>query len=83
MKPRTIRRWVTAAFFVGGVLAAQARAHAAPAVPQTITNQGRLFDAQSQPINATLKVLFSIYDAPDAKTPIWSEEHDGTFDEGY
>lgn len=47
------------------------------------TNQGRLFDADGAPIDGTLKVLFALYDAPDATVPIWSEEHDIAFDEGY
>src|SRR5262245_57020927 len=81
MGSRTVRRWVTAALLAGGTWATQA--HTLAAVPQTITNQGRLYDAQNHPINTSLTVLFAIYDAPDATTPIWSEEHNVTFDEGY
>ena len=81
MRSRTIRRWATAALFAGslGITGASALAE----VPQTITNQGRLFDAEGGPIDATLQVLFAIYDSPDATTPIWSEEHEVTFEEGY
>src|SRR5262249_37551592 len=49
----------------------------------TITNQGRLFDANDKPINGSLDVLFAIYDTDTATTPIWSEQHTVTFDEGF
>jgi len=55
----------------------------ASGVPLTVTNQGRLFDANDQPIEGPLSVLFSIYDSPTATTAIWTEEHTITFDQGY
>src|SRR5512139_3794315 len=80
MRFRTIRRLLAATVLVGGLCAAT-RADAA--VPLTITNQGRLFDASDAPINGSLTVTFAIYDAPDAQTPLWSEEHKVDFDEGF
>jgi hypothetical protein len=56
---------------------------ATAAVPATITHQGRLFSVEGQPVDETLPVIFAIYDAVDATTPIWSEEHMITFDGGY
>ncbi len=65
----------------GGVSIAAASAQAG--VPPTITNQGRLFDENNEPISGSLTVLFAIYDAADAKVALWSEEHTIEFDEGY
>ncbi|MDC3981315.1 hypothetical protein [Polyangium jinanense] len=81
MKTPTIRRWLTAALLAGSVSMAAMHAHAA--VPVTITNQGRLFDADDAPINGSLTVTFAIYDAANAQTPLWSEEHKVDFDEGF
>ncbi|MDI1447593.1 hypothetical protein [Polyangium sp. 6x1] len=81
MRTHTIRRWLTAALLAGSVSAAAMSASAA--VPVTITNQGRLFDADDGPINGSLTVTFAIYDAANAQTPLWSEEHKVDFDEGF
>src|SRR4051812_34234975 len=81
MRLRTIRRVMMAALLLGGAVSVPARA--ATGVPATITNQGRLFDAQSKPVTGTLNVLFAIYDSPGATTPIWSEQHSLTFDQGF
>ncbi|HRI70161.1 MAG TPA: collagen-like protein, partial [Polyangium sp.] len=78
---RTVRRWIAAGLIVGGLSVGTHDASAA--VPQTITNQGRLFDAEGAPIDGALDVVFSIYDAPDATTPIWQEKLVVTFEEGY
>ncbi len=54
------------------------------AVPTTITQQGRLFDVDTdEPIEGTLNVTFAIYDSPDAITPAWSEVHAVTFERGF
>lgn len=55
----------------------------AAGVPQTITHQGRLYDAGDKPINATLSVKLAIYAGASAATPIWTETDSVTFDEGY
>src|SRR4051812_37255622 len=81
MRTRTIRRVMMAALLAAG--AAASPASAKDAVPPTITNQGRLFDAADKPIDGTLTVLFSVYDSPTATTPIWSEAHDIAFDQGF
>ncbi len=81
MRPRTLRRSLAATILAVSVSAIATNVGAA--VPPTITNQGRLFDAEGAPIDGPLTVVFAIYDAPDADQPIWSEEHEVTFDEGY
>ncbi|WP_437977854.1 hypothetical protein WMF11_14300 [Sorangium sp. So ce295] len=56
---------------------------AAAAVPATITHQGRLYDERDVPISATLDVVFALYDERDASTPLWSEVHSITFEDGF
>jgi hypothetical protein len=81
MRPRTIRCTALVALILGGTgLAPRVEAKG---VPLTVTNQGRLFDAAGAPIEGPLSVLFSIYDAIDAKAPIWSEAHTVAFDQGF
>ncbi|AUX43175.1 uncharacterized protein SOCE26_046180 [Sorangium cellulosum] len=76
MKARTIMApMVAAATALSGLAAA--------AVPGTITHQGRLFDAEDQPIDGTLDVVFALYDTRSATVPVWSEVHTITFDHGY
>lgn len=80
IRARTFRPLlVAAALSVAGLLSNEASA----AVPGTITHQGRLYDAAQNPVNGALDVLFAIYDSPSATTPLWSEVHTLTFDEGY
>src|SRR5688572_2510092 len=81
MTTRTIRRWTAALFLAGGL--SLVAAAAAAGVPRTITNQGRLYDADDTPIEGPLLVTFAVYDAPDATEPLWSEEQTVTFDAGY
>ena len=81
MRVRTIQRWAAAAMLVGSISASTVSAHAA--TPPTITNQGRLFDDSDKPIDGSLTVVFAIYDAPDATTPIWVEKDTVLFDQGY
>ncbi|HMY21753.1 MAG TPA: collagen-like protein, partial [Polyangium sp.] len=60
MRTNSIRRWMAALALAGGLSAGAVETFAA--VPQTITNQGRLFDSAGVPINETIEVTFSIYD---------------------
>lgn len=43
--------------------------------PSTFGYQGFLTDAQSQPLNGTVSLTFSLYTALDAPTPVWTETH--------
>jgi len=82
MRLRSIWRLATALTVAAGIGLAGGDAHAG--VPGSITNQGRLFDANNAPINETLSVVFSLYDSEDpAATPIWTETHQVTFENGY
>lgn len=56
---------------------------AAADVPQTLTHQGRLYDASGNAVTGIVEVEFNIYDAPDAGVAIWTEKLMVTFDEGY
>ena len=76
-----VRRGLLASAVVA-VLSITAVAMAAD-VPQTLTHQGRLYDATGAPVKGSLAVTFNIYDAPDGVTPIWSETMDVPFDDGY
>src|SRR5262245_53788352 len=78
---RKLRQWVQASIFVASIFAGVPQA--AADVPQTITNQGRLFDAEGAPINGALDVTFAIYDAVDSTSALWIETHSVTFEEGY
>lgn len=80
MRARTIRRWAAAALLIGGISATDAAARAA--VPPTLTTQGRLFNANDNVIQGSLTVVFSLYDAPDATVPIWTEKDTVVFDQG-
>jgi Collagen triple helix repeat (20 copies) len=81
MRARSIRPLICATLLAGAM--SVATSVSAKGAPMTVTNQGRLFDANDQPIEGSLPVLFSIYDSPTAAVPIWSEEHTITFDQGF
>jgi hypothetical protein len=78
---RTVQR-----IFLGSILAAGALAlagEAAAGVPQTLTHQGRLYDASSKPINETLQVTFAFYADGSTTTPLWTETDTIAFEDGY
>ncbi len=54
-------------------------------VPQTITHQGRLYDAITNlPVSGPMDVTFNIYAKSDDTVAIWTETHTAlSFDEGY
>jgi hypothetical protein len=71
---------------LGGVAAAMLTLTAvafAADVPQTLTHQGRLYDASGAAVTGQKTLTFKIYDTANAATPIWSEKVVVTFDEGY
>ena len=78
MKIRTI----LTASILAAASASSARS-ALAAVPETMTHQGRLYNAEGQPITDTLDVEFALYDTSSADAPIWSEVHTITFENGY
>lgn len=82
MTTRFMRHWLVAAAFAGTATALASGTDAA-GVPGTVTHQGRLYDSSDKPINSNLKVVFALYATPNAATPVWSEDDQVTFDEGY
>ncbi len=58
-------------------------ARAQAAVPEGVTHQGRLFDADGQPVSEVLDVTFALYESEGAQEAIWSETLSVAFDEGY
>jgi len=71
---------------LGSILLCGALALASPAaagVPTSVTHQGRLFDAGGLPVDKTLPVVFTLYDAAEGGAITWSETHDIPFDDGY
>jgi hypothetical protein len=58
-------------------------ASAAPAVPNYLTEQGRLFDSAGAPISATIAFVFTVYSDKDGMTSLWTESKALTLDDGY
>ena len=67
------------------LLAGLALALAAPAlaVPYEMAHQGRLFDSSGTPLTGANSISFSLFDAPNGGSPLWSESQSLTFDNGY
>jgi hypothetical protein len=80
MKAHSILRWISASLVAASFALA---AGYAAAVPETITHQGRLFDAKGNPVGDTLDVTFSLYDAAQGGAALWTETHSVAFDAGY
>lgn len=52
-------------------------------VPTTLVHQGRLYDAENAPLNESLTLVFTIYDAASGGEVLWTESHEVAFDDGY
>ena len=79
---RSIRHFTAAAIAAIGALLLSSGAEAA--VPTALTHQGRLFSEKGAPVNATLDVVFTIYDGEDAAgKALWTETHTVSFEDGY
>jgi hypothetical protein len=63
--------------FLGLLLTGLLLATANGAPPIVLSHQGRLLDASDQPVNGTITLIYSIYDAPTGGNPLWSEDHPG------
>ncbi|MFO0759220.1 MAG: hypothetical protein U0359_22200 [Byssovorax sp.] len=70
-----------AALLVPAVLAVPCLASAA--VPHGLTEQGRLFDAAGSPLDGTVTLTFTLYDAASGGNALWTEAQIVTLDEGY
>ena len=72
---------IAASLAVPAVLFAASVALAA--VPSTLTEQGRVFDAAGAPLAGTVPIRFAVYASPTGGAPLWSETQTLTLDEGY
>jgi hypothetical protein len=73
---------ILSVFSAAAIAASLTFVHVAHAdVPQTLTHQGRLYDAKGVPIASVTTMEFRIYDAGGAE--LWTEAHSVTFDDGY
>ena len=74
-----LRHAALSAFAALALLAGDAGA----GVPDRLTQQGRLLDAQGVPETGTVTLQFTIYDAPSAGNVLWQETQTVTLDDGY
>jgi hypothetical protein len=56
---------------------------ASASVPQFLTEQGRLFDKNNQPVMGATMFTFTVYDAAMNGNNLWSEQQTITLDSGY
>ena len=82
MASRSSLRGRLAAAAFGGAAALAAPA-AIAAVPQLLTEQGRLFDQAGSPLQGTATVTFAIHDAATGGAALWSETQSVPLDKGY
>src|SRR5450432_259368 len=81
----SFKRWVAgAAVSAVGLWSISAFAVPAPAVPATLTQQGRILDATTgNPVTSKLKIVFNVYADAKGGTALWTEEQNITLDDGY
>ena len=53
------------------------------AVPQQLSQQGRLLDATGTPVEGTQNLTFSVYDSTISNTPLWAETITVLFTNGF
>ena len=53
------------------------------AVPPQLSYQGRLMDAEHQPLGGAGNITFSLYNTSEGGSPLWSDTIDVSFDNGY
>lgn len=60
--------------FCAALLAAAfAPARVQAAVPQTLTQQGRLLNTDGTPVAGPVRMIFNLYDSSSSTTPLWTE----------
>jgi hypothetical protein len=72
--------------FIGWLIALASIAWVSPAraaVPQTLTQQGRLLDSGGMPVAGQVSFVFTIYDAATAGMALWTESQMITLEDGY
>lgn len=78
---KTVKQLISASMVACAVLVGASSAQAD--VPQTITQQGRLFGADGMPVTGMVDVTFKLYSDKMGGTEIWTETLTIPFDEGY
>ncbi|MEZ4296530.1 MAG: hypothetical protein R3B70_16275 [Polyangiaceae bacterium] len=79
---RSSKRWIQVA--VAALSLAGVASPALAKVPATLTHQGRLFDANGDPLNDTVSITFSLYDGPAAGAQqVWEETVTVSVEDGY
>ena len=68
---------------VAAIVALSLSGSAAAAVPRPLVQQGRLFDAAGKPLSKTVDISFALYNTDSGGTPVWTEVHSVTTDDGY
>ena len=74
------RQWALAIILAEAVCS---EGSASAAVPQVLTEQGRLFETTGAPMSGTVPVTFAIYDVPTGGASLWAETQAVTLDAGY
>src|ERR1700722_17938310 len=75
------RQYATAGLLAQAAIAASTAAFAA--VPAGLTEQGRLFDGNGNPLNAVVGLQLSIYTVASGGTAVCTEQQTVTLDQGY
>ena len=54
------------------------------AVPNSLVQQGRLFDSEDNPVSGSISIVFTLYDDPtESDDALWTETQDITLEDGY
>jgi hypothetical protein len=80
MRSLLVRRLATV--LLAGAAAVTAGA-AGAAVPPGLTEQGRLFDTAGSPLQGTVSLTFTLWDAPTGGSALWTETQVVPLDAGY
>jgi hypothetical protein len=78
---KTISRFPTSLALAAGLGALASAAQAD--VPVRLTEQGRLFRSNDQPVTGTVTLTFAIYASASGGTALWSESFEVTLSNGY
>jgi hypothetical protein len=68
---------------IGFGIAALGVARPAAAVPPHLSEQGRLFDNNGDPVTGTRQIQFALYRVSSGGTDVWHETQDVDLDDGY
>ena len=85
---KSLKLWFGKTLALAGILAGVGTlaTSGSAAVPNGITQQGRLLDSEGEPVTGELTFVFTIYDDPllsDEANQLWTETQSITLDDGY